>query len=201
MHGGGWWSYVQYDEEQDRPSVDRALLRRVLAYAKPYRPQLVLVLVTILVISLLSLLPPLLMRALIDQAIPTGDLRLVTFLGLAMIAVPLLNGMIGVAQRWASASMGQGIIYDLRCELFDHVQRQSIGFFTNTKTGELMSRLNTDVVGAQQAVTSTFVSLTSNVFSLVATLAIMLSLDRYGASMSGTWSARGPLGYGFATGR
>jgi len=177
MHGSGWWSYVKYDEEQDRPKVDRALLRRVLAYAGPYRGRLALVLSTILVISLLSLAPPLLMRALIDTAIPRGDMGLVTLLGLGMVGVPLINGVIGVVQRWASASMGQGIIYDLRCELFDRVQRQSMEFFTNTKTGELMSRLNTDVVGAQQAVTSTFITLASNIVAVVATLGIMLGLE------------------------
>ncbi len=176
MHSN-WWSYVQYDEERDRPGLDRALLLKVLSYANPYRLHLVLVLVTIAVISLVSLLPPLLMRALIDQAIPNGDLRLVTLLGIGMVAVPLVNGVVGVAQRWASASMGQGIIYDLRRQLFERVQRMSIGFFTNTKTGELMSRLQSDVVGAQQAVTSSFVTLTSNVVSVIATLAIMLSLE------------------------
>lgn len=177
MHGGGWWSYVKYDEEQDRPSLDWALLRRVLGYARPYRLKLTLVLATIVVISSLSLVPPLLMRALIDRAIPSGDLGLVTLLGLAMVAVPLVNGVIGVVQRWASSSMGQGIIHDLRRQLFAHVQRQSIGFFTHTRTGELMSRLNSDVVGAQQAVTTTFVSLSANIFSLVATTAVMLGLE------------------------
>lgn len=177
MHGGGWWSYIKYDEEQDRPEIDRALLRRVFAYAKPYRWHLALVLGTIVVISGLSLVPPLLMRALIDSAIPTGDLRLVTWLGLGMVAVPLVSGFVGVFQRWASASMGEGITLDLRRELFAHVQRQPLAFFTNTKTGELMSRLNTDVVGAQQAVTSTFVTLSSNIFTAAATLVIMLGLE------------------------
>ncbi len=177
MHGGGWWSYVKYDEEQDRPKVDRALLKRVFGYARPYWGKLALVLGTIVVISSLSLIPPLLMRALIDTAIPSADLGLVTALGLTMVAVPLVNGVIGVVQRWASAAMGQGIIFDLRRQLFRYVQRQSMEFFTNTRTGELMSRLNTDVVGAQKAVTSTFVSLASNIFMVFATLAIMLGLE------------------------
>lgn len=177
FHGSGWWSYVRYDEEADRPTVDRALVRRVLSYARPYRRELAVVLVTIVVISLLSLLPPLLMRSLIDTGIPDEDLRLVTLLGLGMVAVPLINGAVGVAQRHASASMGEGIIFDLRCQLFGHLQRMSIGFFTNTKTGELMSRLNSDVVGAQQAVSSTFVTLVSNLFTVVATLLIMLGLE------------------------
>jgi len=177
MHGSGWWSYIKYDEEQDRPRIDWALLKRVLAYAKPYRVHLATVLATIVVISVLSLVPPLLMRALIDTAIPAADLRLVTLLGVGMVAVPLVNGIVGVLQRWASASMGQGIIFDLRRRLYDHLQRQSIAFFTHTRTGELMSRLTSDVVGAQQAVTSTFVTLASNVFTVVATLAIMVGLE------------------------
>ncbi|MDH3733268.1 MAG: ABC transporter ATP-binding protein/permease [Gemmatimonadota bacterium] len=177
MHGSGWWAYVKYDEEQDRPQVDWALVKRVLGYARPYAGQLALVLGTIVVISLLTLAQPLLMRELIDNAIPNGNLGLVTLLGLGMVAVPLVNGVVGVLQGWASATMGFGIILDLRRQLFGHVLRQSIGFFTNTKTGELMSRMNSDVVGARQAVTSTFVTLASNVFTVIATATIMIALE------------------------
>jgi len=168
---------MRHNEHQSAPQIDRALVRRVLGYAGPYKGQVVVVLITIVVISLFSLLPPLLMRALIDTAIPAGDLRMVTLLGLGMVAVPLVNGVVGVVQRRSSAKMGEGIIYDLRRQLFDHLQHMSLGFFTNTKTGELMSRLNSDVIGAQQAVTSTFVSLTANVFTVVATLIIMFRLE------------------------
>lgn len=177
MHGSGWWAYVKYDEEQDRPEVDWALVKRVLGYARPYGGQLAIVLGTIVVISLLTLAQPLLMRELIDTAIPTGDLGLVTLLGLGMVAVPLINGVVGVLQGLASARMGFGIILDLRRQLFGHVLRQSIGFFTNTKTGELMSRMNSDVVGARQAVSSTFVTLASNVFTVIATVTIMIALE------------------------
>ncbi len=142
-----------------------------------YKVEVVVVLITIVVISLLSLLPPLLMRGLIDTAIPDGDLTLVTWLGALMIAVPLINGAVGVAQRRASAAMGEGIIFDLRRQLFVHLQGMSLGFFTNTKTGELMSRLNSDVIGAQQAVSGTFVTLAANVFTVGATLIIMLRLE------------------------
>lgn len=176
MHRG-WGAYLKHDEKQPKPKVDRALLKRVLGYATGYRLELVVVVVTIVIISGLSLLPPLLMRGLIDTAIPDEDLTLVTWLGLGMIAVPLINGAVGVAQRWASASMGEGIIFDLRRQLFTHLQGMSLGFFTNTKTGELMSRLNSDVVGAQQAVTSTFVTLAANIFTVVATLVVMLKLE------------------------
>jgi ATP-binding cassette subfamily B protein len=177
MHGSSWGAFMRHDESKSAPQIDRALVRRVLGYARPYKGQVVVVLITIVVISLFSLLPPLLMRALIDTAIPAGDLRMVTLLGLGMVAVPLINGVVGVIQRRSTAKMGEGIIYDLRRQLFDHLQHMSLGFFTNTKTGELMSRLNSDVIGAQQAVTSTFVSLTANVFTVIATLIIMFRLE------------------------
>ncbi len=149
----------------------------MLAYAVPYRSLLVIVFVTIVVITFVSLVPPLLMRDLIDTAIPGENLGRVTWLGLGMVAVPIVNGVVGVIQRWASARAGEGIIYDLRTGLYAHLQRMSLGFFTATRPGEMMSRLNNDVVGAQSAVTGTAVSLVSNSLSAVATLAVMLSLE------------------------
>jgi ATP-binding cassette subfamily B protein len=168
---------VRYDEEQDRPNVDRALVTRVARYATAYRFEIAVVLVTIVIISVLTALQPLVVRSLLDDAIPGRDLRFVTWLGVALVAIALGNGVIGVAQRWASASMGEGIIYDLRRQLYAHFQRMSLGFFTATKTGEVMSRLNNDVVGAQQAVTGTFVTLIANVVSTVVTLVIMVRLE------------------------
>jgi ATP-binding cassette subfamily B protein len=175
------WSYLRYDEEQDRPKVDRHLLRRVLSYASAYRAKILLILVTIVLISFISALPPLLIRELLDNAIPeakvTGDLGQVTLLGLGMLLVPLVNGGIGVLQRWASASTGEGIIFDLRRQLFGHFQRMSLGFFTATRTGEVMSRLNNDVVGAQQAVTGTFITVVSNVVSVAIVMSIMFGIE------------------------
>ena len=149
----------------------------MLGYGLAYKREMAIVLITIVIISLLSLIPPLLIGNLIDSAIPAKDLGRVTLLGVGMVLVPLLNGGFGVWQRWASATIGEGIIYDLRRQLFAHLQRMSLGFFTATRTGELMSRLNNDVVGAQQAVTGTFVTLAANLFSVTATLIIMLFLE------------------------
>ncbi len=176
-HGGNWWSYIQYDEEQDRPEVSRELIARVARYARPYWRSVIVILVTIVVISLLSLLPPLLIRDLIDHAIPNRDFQRLNLLALGMVAVPLINGLLGVAQRYASAWIGEGVIFDLRRDLYAHLQRLSLRFFTHTHAGELMSRLNNDVVGAQSAITGTVMTLVSNAVSLVATLAIMLSLE------------------------
>ncbi len=176
-HSGGWWSYLRHDEEQDRPSMNRDLLLRVARYARPYRWLLLVVGATIVVITIVSLLPPLLMRDLIDRAIPEEDLGRVTILGIAMVAVPVANGVVGVLQRWASARAGEGIIFDLRTALYAHLQRMSFAFFTGARPGELMSRLNNDVVGAQQAITGTFVSFVSNTLQVGATLAVMLNLE------------------------
>lgn len=177
FHGGGWWAYISHDEKQDRPKVSRTLLRRVWVFARPYRVQVSFLLFTILLISALSLVSPLLFRDLIDNALPNRDLGRLNLLALGMIAIPLLNGVIGVFQRRIQSQVGEGIIYDLRRATYGHVQRMSLRFFTQTRTGELMSRLNNDVVGAQSAVTGTLISIISNVIALVTTLAVMLALE------------------------
>jgi len=177
FHGGGWWSYIRYDEKKDRPHVNRALLLRVIWTARPYWGQALLMLAAILVVSLLGLIPPLLIRDLIDYTLPEGDVARLNRLALAMIAVPLLSGLIGVGQRYLGANIGEGLIATLRQALYAHMQRMSLRFFTHTKTGELMSRLNNDVVGAQRAVTGTFIDIITNVVALVTTLAIMFSLE------------------------
>jgi len=177
FHGGGWRSFIRYDEEQDRPRVSRTLLRRVAGYARPYAGQVLIILATLIVISGLSLLPPLLIRDLLDRALPNRDISRLNLLALGMVVVPVVNGLLGVAQRFASASIGEGIIFDLRRALYAHLQRMSLRFYTHTQVGELMSRLNNDVVGAQRAITGTLVTILSNIFSLIATLAIMIGLE------------------------
>jgi ATP-binding cassette subfamily B protein len=177
FHSGNWYSFIRYDEEQDRPEVSRGLLKRVAEYARPYLRWVTLMLVTIFTISVLSLLPPLLIRDLLDNALPNRDFGRLNVLALGMIAVPLINGVIGVAQRYASATIGEGIIFDLRRKVYGHLQRMSLRFFTHTQVGEVMSRLNNDVVGAQRAITGTLVTLISDSVSLLATLGIMLALE------------------------
>jgi len=150
------------------------LLRRVWTYGRPYLRGLIGILVTIFIISGLGVVPPNLIRLLIDEAIPNKDVRQLTILGLGMIAVPLISALVGVAQRWWSSRVGEGIIFDLRRELFAHLQRMSLRFFTATRTGELMNRLNSDVVGSQQAITGTLVTILSNVVSVAFILVVML---------------------------
>lgn len=163
--------------ENTKASVNRDLLWRVWAFATPYRWHIVGLLATIAVISTLSLLPPLLFRDLIDNALPNGNSTRLNWLALGMVAVPIINGLVGVLQRHWSSQVGEGVIYDLRRTLYQHMQRMSLRFFTETRTGELMSRLNNDVVGAQSAVTGTLMNLASNIVSVTATLVIMLGME------------------------
>jgi ATP-binding cassette subfamily B protein len=176
FHGSGWFSFLMYDG-QSKPRVSRALVRRVLGYAKPYRGKIGLVLVAILFSALLNLVTPLLFRQLIDVALPQRDAALLNVLALGIIAVPILSGVTAVFQRWLTASIGEDVIYTLRSDLYAHLQKMSLRFFTNAKTGELMSRLNNDVVGAQSAINSTLVSIITNAVAVVATLSVMLALE------------------------
>jgi ATP-binding cassette subfamily B protein len=177
LHGGGWRAFITHDEQAERPGITRDLLRRVWAFAQPYRWRIAGLLLTILIVSALGLISPLLYRDLIDNTLPNGDWARLNWLALGMVALPMLSGAVGVWQRQLNAQIGEGVIYDLRCALYEHLQRMSLRFFTQTRTGELMSRLNNDVVGAQQAVSSTLVSIASNLMSVIATLGIMLALE------------------------
>lgn len=175
FHSGSWWGFVR--DEDARPTISTSLLKRVWSYARPYWRWVIYVLVAILLTSLLDAALPLVVRDLINNALPQKDLARLNVLALALITIPLLGGLINVWQRQYSAKVGEGIIFDLRCALYDHMQRMSLRFFTTTKSGEMISRLNNDVVGAQRAVTGTLIDLITNVIILVVTLTVMVRLD------------------------
>ncbi|MCC6169679.1 MAG: ABC transporter ATP-binding protein [Caldilineaceae bacterium] len=177
MFHSGWWSYLSYDESKPKPVLDRQLLRRVFAYGKPHWRAVAIVMVTIVAISLLDLVPPLLYRELIDHVLPNRDGARLNLLALAMLGIPVLSGLISVVQRNYSARAGEGIIYDLRRQMYGHLQRMSLRFFTNTKAGEIISRFNNDVVGAQNAITGTIPGIVTNVVTLGSTLAVMLTIE------------------------
>lgn len=175
FHGGGWFSYLSSTDE--KPKVTLGLLRRVLAYSKPYRWHLVTMLFLILVSTGLTLLTPLILRDLIDKTIPSGNVQRLVMLAFALLLIPAVGGVLGVIQRRLNAVVGEGVIYDLRVALYSRLQRMSLHFFTNTKLGELMSRLNNDVVGAQNAISNTIVSLITNIIQAAAVLVVMLTLE------------------------
>lgn len=175
FHSGGWWSVLRSTDE--KPVVTRQLLLRVLSYSKPYTTQIIAMLFMILISTGLGLLTPLVLRDLIDNTIPNGDTGRLLLSALALLLIPLLNGAVMVVQRMLNARIGEGVIYDLRVALYAHLQRMSLRFFTNTRVGELMSRLNNDVVGAQNAVSNTLVNIISNLVQAVAVLFVMLRLE------------------------
>src|SRR5271157_4752584 len=170
-----WFAYVRSGDEH--PQVTSQLMRRVFTYARPYWKPITGMLIAILISTGLTLLTPLIFRNMIDQVIPAGDVHQLILLALALLIIPVLNGVIGVFQRQWNAIVGEGVIFDLRVALFSRLQRMNLRFFTNTKIGELMSRLNNDVVGAQDAISNTIVTIITNIIEAVAILAVMFSLE------------------------
>jgi ATP-binding cassette subfamily B protein len=179
MHGpGGWGAYLRYDESKGQPNVDRRLLLRVWQWAHPYRGRVAVMVLLLLAIAVVELLPPLLYGRLIgDLSNDVLTLQMLNLIALGLLVVPIVSNLMGVAQRQLSATIGEGLIFDLRAAMFRHVQRMSLRFFTDTKTGDIISRFNNDVVGAQGAVTNTIPNLVANVMTLSTTLAIMLRLE------------------------
>ena len=149
-------------------TLSRTVMRRVWRFAKPYRRLIAGFLAIIVASALISLAPPLLFRAILDDAIPDGDRRLLNLLGAFVVTAAIADAGMALGERYLSSRIGEGVIYDLRVSLFDHVQRMPMAFFTRAQTGALTSRLNNDVMGAQRAVTGTLGSVVSNVVTLVA---------------------------------
>ena len=140
--------------QSDTPSqVDRETRGRVWGFARPYRKMVAGFLIVVTLSSLLGVVPPLLFREIIDKAIVVGDRDRLTVLGLLVVAAALAQAVLSFVERWASSTVGEGLIFDLRVALFDHVQRLPLSFFTRTQPGALVRRLNNDVIGAQRALT------------------------------------------------
>src|SRR5437588_4630937 len=173
MYGG---RRARNREELKGASIDRASIRRAWRFVRPYRGLLALYLGAILLSSVIGVVPPILFKRLIDTAIPRRDLGMLNVLAGAMVGLAVVSGAISLLNRWLGSRIGEGLIYDLRTALYDHVQRMPIAFFTRTQTGSLMSRLGSDVLDAQRAV-GTLASVTSDVLVLVTTLGVMLRLD------------------------
>jgi ATP-binding cassette subfamily B protein len=157
------------------PSITKQKLkpgtvRRIAAYARPYRWYLAVFLFVTVIDALITVVNPFLLRDIIDRGILHRDDPYVITIAAAIAAVAIFDAFLGFAIRWFSARIGEGLIYDLRTQVFDHVQRQPIAFFTRAQTGSLVSRLDGDVVGAQQAITSTLSGVISNIISLVVIL-------------------------------
>ncbi len=163
----------------DKTQLERSpvSLRRVLALFGPYRLQVGIVMALIVLSSLIALATPFLVRAIIDDALPHSDVRLLAWAVAGMVAVAAATSLLGVVQTWLSTTVGQRVMHGLRTAVFSHLQRQSLGFFTRTRGGEVQSRLTNDIGGMQSVVTSTATSLASNATTVVGTAVAMAALS------------------------
>jgi ATP-binding cassette, subfamily B, bacterial len=174
-----WMTFrsITADPSVKEQKLKPGTVKRILGYANPYRTYLAFFLATVVIDAFLIVSTPLLLRKLIDDGVVPKNAELVTTLALIVGGLALVDAVMNVIGRWFSARIGEGLIYDLRSEVFAHVQRQSIAFFTRTQTGSLISRINSDVMGAQQAFTATLSGIVSNVISLTLVTIAMLFLS------------------------
>ncbi len=174
-----WLMYrsLTRDPSVKENKISRKTVKRILGYARPYKALITLFLVTLVFAALLSVAQPLLFRRIIDQGITPGNASLVTWTAIFIAMLAIADAALGVISRYFSTRIGEGLIFDLRNQVYDHVQSQSIAFFTRAQTGALISRLNNDVIGAQQAFTSTLGGVLGNFISLVIVLITMFVLS------------------------
>ncbi len=181
MLGGGYGPQVMRSLRRDSSVTKERLtpgtVPRIARYAKPYRWQIAAFLGLVVLDATIVIANPLLLKSIIDQGIIPRRTEVVITLSMVIAGLALVDAGLGLAQRWFSARIGEGLIYDLRTEVFDHVQRMPVAFFMRAQTGALVSRLNSDVIGAQRAITSTLSAVVSNVVSLVMVLGAMLILS------------------------
>lgn len=168
-----------HEPDRSRPTirVEAALVRRVLGYFRPYRARAALILACLALTSVLGLAPPLLIRAILDHALPGRDLPLLTGLVAGLILLPILTGLVGVLQNYWHVRISQNLMFDIRNELYKHLQRLSLRFYTTTRAGEILSRVNNDVGAVQGVVISTVVGIVTNLFTILATAVVLLMMD------------------------
>jgi ATP-binding cassette subfamily B protein len=176
MWMGGMRSF-RLDESVTRTKLAPGTIRRIIRFAVPYRVQIVTLLILLVVDAGIGAVNPLIYRAIINQGILGRDAALVVALAAVVAGIAVLGAALGLVERYFSSRIGEGLIFDMRSQVFAHVQRMPIAFFSRTQTGALISRLNNDVLGAQQAFTGTLTSVVSNVFSVTITLVVMFTLS------------------------
>ena len=174
-----WMSFrsLTADQSVKNQKLKPGTLKRIASFAVPYKVLLAFFLITVVIDAFLIVATPLLLRRLIDEGVIPKNNELVTSLAFAVGVIAVADALFSMAGRWFSSRIGEGLIYDLRKQIFEHVQRQSIAFFTRTQTGALISRLNSDVIGAQQAFTSTLSGVISNLLGLILVAITMFTLS------------------------
>ncbi|HST46999.1 MAG TPA: ABC transporter ATP-binding protein [Jatrophihabitans sp.] len=178
MHGGySVMRSMRRDSTLSKRALRAGTARRVIAFARPYRLELLFFLVIIVLDALIGVATPVLAGRVVNQITGHGEVRVVVWIAVIIAGLAVVDAGLSLAQRWYSSRIGEGLIFDLRTSVFNHVQRMPLAFFTRTQTGALVSRLNSDVLGAQQAFTSTLSGVVSNIVSLTFTAAVMFTLS------------------------
>jgi ATP-binding cassette subfamily B protein len=165
------------DQSVKNQKLKTGTLKRIISFAKPYRKYLVVFIGTVIVDAVLVVATPLLLRVLVDNGVVPGRADVVTKFAILVAVLAVADAGFSMLGRWFSSRIGEGLIYDLRSQVFEHVQKQSIAFFTRTQTGSLISRINSDVIGAQQAFTSTLSGIVSNSLTLLLVIIAMITLS------------------------
>ena len=174
---GGVMRSMRRDDSVTQQHVTKGTARRMIQFARPYRRILAWFLVLVVIDAVIGVVNPLLFRSIIDNGIPHHNKTLIIGLALVAAVLALIDTGLNIGIRWVSAKVGEGLIFDMRSKVFEHIQRMPIAFFTRTQTGALISRLNNDVIGAQQAFTDTLSSVVSNLISVVLVLIVMFLLS------------------------
>jgi ATP-binding cassette subfamily B protein len=179
MHMGGWGLLrsIRQEESIRQHHLTAGIVRRIAGFARPYRGALAVFLILIIIDAVVGAANPLIYRAIIDDGILGHNVNLVAVLAGAVAGLAIFDALLGLAQRWLSSRVGEGLIFDMRTKVFAHINEMPISFFTRTQTGALISRLNNDVMGAQQAFTDTFSSVVGNVIGVSITLVAMFFLS------------------------
>lgn len=180
MRGGGGFGIGRMSRA-DRTvlshRLQKGLIRRVIGFGRRYRWKVLALLLVVAIEAGIGVIPPLLFKQIIDRGVLAENSRIVITLAVVLVAVAFAEAALSLLQRWYSSRIGEGLIFDLRTQVFDHVLRMPLAFFSRTQTGKLVSRLNSDVIGAQQAFTSTMITVVSSAIALVTTLVAMLLLS------------------------
>jgi ATP-binding cassette, subfamily B, bacterial len=174
-----WEMYRSLTRDPDvlKQKLGRVTGRRILQYAKPFTKDIYFLVMLVTVDAFLVVAQPLLFKRIIDEGILKSNPSIVIISAALVAVLAIFSGLVSIVERWFSSRIGEGLIFDLRSEVFDKVQRQPIAFFTKSQTGSLISRLNNDVIGAQQAFTSTLSGLVSNIIALIVVLVTMITLS------------------------
>jgi ATP-binding cassette subfamily B protein len=165
------------EERSAPPQNPGATVSRALGYLSPYLPTTFIIAVCLIAVAALGSVPPLLIREIIDTALPDGNRGLLNLLAVSMVVVPLGSGLVNVLQNHLNASVSQRIMFDIRNQLYNHLQGLSLRFFTSSRTGEIMSRVTDDVAAIQNTVTGSLISIASNFFTIAITLAVIFTLN------------------------